>query len=170
LEGEGIPAHKLRDAITQLFKENNLEIDEEMLKDIIQEDEIEETTAMSASILENVNPSAMAPQLEAQRQDLSEKNQNNTPQPGRMPLTQTAPLNTETKLNDNLNKQLNNSIEKGGSNSIPLSPTFESLTENKNEVSLKTSIPQSQESLTASKIEEQKTAVIEKKIKLDPQI
>jgi len=73
LEGEGIPAHKLRDAITQLFKENNLEIDEEMLKDIIQEDEIEETTAMSASILENVNPSAMAPQLEAQRQDLSEK-------------------------------------------------------------------------------------------------
>jgi len=51
-----------------------------------------------------------------------------------------------------------------------LSPTFESLTENKNEVSLKTSIPQSQESLTASKIEEQKAAVIEKKIKLDPQI
>ena len=43
LEGEGLPIRKMRDAISRLFAENELEVDHEILKDIVQDDELPET-------------------------------------------------------------------------------------------------------------------------------
>ena len=93
LEGEGLPIRKMREAITQLFLENGLEIDSEILKDIVQYDEPEKAV-QTIKINQSMAASAK-PAIETGQKPL---NHQNGPAAQGQPATAQIPSINNTKL------------------------------------------------------------------------